>query len=102
MPDPRIVECSFFIPIHGDAALSDGDPHPGDYWVWLFDELFNRFGGGTLAPALWEGSTPILTPAPACRTSRGSMLWQFQLPISLCCEISSSNAVGSSVRRASI
>ncbi|MFQ5731192.1 MAG: hypothetical protein ACE5KM_04460 [Planctomycetaceae bacterium] len=55
MPGTKYTECSFLIPICGDANLSDGDPHPVEYWEWLFDELFERFGGGTLAPGMWEG-----------------------------------------------
>lgn len=51
----RPFECSFLIPIRGDVDLSDGDLHPTDAWQWLADEIFVLFGGGTIAPGLWEG-----------------------------------------------
>ncbi len=51
----RPLECSFLIPIRGDADLSAGDLHPTDRWNWLIDEIFVLFEGGTRAPGLWEG-----------------------------------------------
>jgi hypothetical protein len=51
----QLLECSFLIPIHGDADLSDGDEHRIEDWDWLSEEMFARFGGGTVAPGLWEG-----------------------------------------------
>ena len=52
---PALVECSFLIPIRGDAALSDGSEHSTEQWEWLTDELWTRFGAGTQAPGLYIG-----------------------------------------------
>ena len=51
----RFSECTFFIPIRRDANLSDGELHSVEMWEWLDDELFERFGGRTIAPGLYEG-----------------------------------------------
>jgi len=48
-------ECSFLIPIVRDANLSDGEPHTIEAWDWLTDELWERFGGATMAPGFYEG-----------------------------------------------
>lgn len=50
-----LVECSFFIPLQRDANLSDGASHPQEAWDWLDNELFDRFGGGTMAPGTYRG-----------------------------------------------
>ncbi len=55
MIPPRQIECSFLIPVRRDANLSDGAPHATELWEWLNDELFERFGGRTVAPGLYEG-----------------------------------------------
>jgi len=52
--DP-LRECVFFIPIRRDVNLSDGDLHSTDVWNWLDDELFEMFGGRTIAPGLYDG-----------------------------------------------
>lgn len=49
------LECTFFIPTHRDANLSDGQLHEQRVWNWLHDELFVRFEGATTAPGLYEG-----------------------------------------------
>lgn len=49
------VECAFFIPVNRDAQLSDGEPHDPFTLEWIKDELWDRFGGGTVAPGLYEG-----------------------------------------------
>lgn len=50
-----IVECSFLIPVSGDAALSDGSDHSTEQWDWLTSELWSRFGGATQSPGLYVG-----------------------------------------------
>lgn len=55
MTEGKRLECSFLIPIRGDAKLSDGELHRTDLRQWLTDELYVLFGGGTIAPGLWEG-----------------------------------------------
>src|SRR5437016_3106473 len=55
MTESRTVECSFFIPIHRDANLSDGALHGQETWEKLNDELFARFDAGTAAPDLYRG-----------------------------------------------
>lgn len=50
-----VVECSFLIPVHRDANLSDGWLHSSEAWEWLDDRLFELFGGRTLAPGLHQG-----------------------------------------------
>ncbi len=50
-----MVECSFLMPIHRDANLSDGRQHSYEAWEWLDDMLFEVFGGRTLAPGVHEG-----------------------------------------------
>ena len=52
---PRQIECSFLIPIRRDADLSDGALHAMELWEWLNNELFDRFGGRTVAPGLYDG-----------------------------------------------
>lgn len=51
----RFAECTFFIPIRRDSNLSDGELHSVEMWEWLDDELFERFGGRTIAPGLYKG-----------------------------------------------
>ena len=41
---PKFIECSFLIPIRGDAALSDGSSHSTEQWDWLTGELWSRSG----------------------------------------------------------
>ena len=55
MVKDQVVECSFFIPIHPDRALSDRDEHSAEIWQWLQDELYRRFRGGTSAPGVYKG-----------------------------------------------
>ena len=50
-----VLACSVLIPISRDAELSDGEPNPPATWRWLESNLFNRFGGATRAPGLYEG-----------------------------------------------
>jgi len=50
-----VLECSFYVPVHRDADLSDGEPHNRTEWDWLDDQLYARFEGGTLAPDLYDG-----------------------------------------------
>jgi hypothetical protein len=50
----RLVECGFYIPIHRDKNLSDGQPHLPEAWEWLEERLYD-FGGGTRPAALYEG-----------------------------------------------
>lgn len=50
-----MVECSFLVPVKRDANLSDGWLHSSEAWAWLDDQLFELFGGRTLAPGLHEG-----------------------------------------------
>lgn len=54
MPE-RILECAFFIPMRRDKELADGKAHSKRAWRWLGRHLFDRFGGRTLAPGLFEG-----------------------------------------------
>ncbi len=51
----QFVECSFLVPIVRDANLADGEPHSTESWEWLTDELWDRFGGATMAPGYYEG-----------------------------------------------
>jgi hypothetical protein len=53
--EPRLVECSFLIPVRQDAEISSGEEHPMAVWLWLNEELYRRFDGRTLAPGLYEG-----------------------------------------------
>lgn len=55
MAEDGLVECAFLIPIVRDANLSDGEPHTIVAWDWLTDELWERFGGATMAPGYYEG-----------------------------------------------
>jgi hypothetical protein len=50
-----LVECSFLIPIRRDDQLSDSELHSIDAWLWLDNELFARFEGGTQAPGIYAG-----------------------------------------------
>jgi hypothetical protein len=50
-----LLECSFFLPLRRDENLSDGALHPAEAWEWLNNELFVRFGGGTMAPGEYQG-----------------------------------------------
>ncbi len=56
MTQARVVECSFFIPIVRDGNLSDGLAHDPKMWAKLYEELFVRFGGRTIAPGLYAGA----------------------------------------------
>lgn len=49
------LECSFLVPLRRDANLSDGAMHEQTAWEWLDNELFERFGGGTMAPGTYQG-----------------------------------------------
>jgi hypothetical protein len=49
-----LVECGFYIPIHRDKNLSDGQLHGAEAWEWLDDQL-SEFGGATRSAALYEG-----------------------------------------------
>ena len=49
------LECSFFVPVRRDSNLSDGAYHEDKTWDLLDLELFDRFGGGTMAPGLYRG-----------------------------------------------
>ena len=55
MPGGRFVECTFFIPVCRDAHLSDGQLHDPFTLEWLRRELWTLFGGGTVAPGLYDG-----------------------------------------------
>ncbi|MBM4074060.1 MAG: hypothetical protein FJ267_00250 [Planctomycetes bacterium] len=55
MAEDGLVECSFLIPIVRDANLADGELHSTESWEWLTDELWDRFGGATIAPGFYEG-----------------------------------------------
>jgi hypothetical protein len=48
------VACGFYIPIHRDKNLSDGQPHLPEAWEWLEDRLY-EFGGGSRSTALHVG-----------------------------------------------
>lgn len=50
-----LVECSFLVPLKRDGLLADGLQHPAEAWEWLDNELFVRFGGGTMAPGEYMG-----------------------------------------------
>jgi hypothetical protein len=50
----RLVECGFYIPIHRDKHLSDGQAHLQEAWEWLDDSLYD-FGGGTRSGTLHIG-----------------------------------------------
>ena len=50
-----VLECTFLIPIRRDADLSDGRLHSTTAWNWLSDELYEQFGGRTVAPGLYQG-----------------------------------------------
>ena len=50
-----VIECSFLIPIRRDPNLSDCHPNSPATWSWLKTALYERFGGGTRAPGLYEG-----------------------------------------------
>jgi hypothetical protein len=49
-----LVECGFYIPIHRDRLLSDGEQHLPEVWEWLEDRLFD-FGGATRGTELHVG-----------------------------------------------
>jgi hypothetical protein len=49
-----LVECAFYILIHRDKHLSDGEVHEPQAWEWLDDALY-EFGGATRSLALNEG-----------------------------------------------
>jgi hypothetical protein len=51
---PRLLEYSFFIPIHRDKHLSDGKAHLAEAWEWLDDNLYD-FGGATRSGAVYLG-----------------------------------------------
>jgi hypothetical protein len=56
MSPQTLVECRFFIPIHRDKSISDGDSHPVTAWQWLHGELFEWFNGRTnSSAAIFEG-----------------------------------------------
>lgn len=50
----RLVECGFYIPLHRDKHLSDGQSHLPEAWEWLDDSLY-EFGGATRSTALYVG-----------------------------------------------
>ncbi|MBL8826599.1 MAG: hypothetical protein JNM18_06400 [Planctomycetaceae bacterium] len=50
-----VLECSFFVPLTRDINLADGAAHETTVWDWLDNELFERFGGGTIAPGTYRG-----------------------------------------------
>lgn len=56
MPQKTWLECSFLIPVRRDASLSDGKLHSARCWRWLNEELFDAFGGRTLAPGEYAGA----------------------------------------------
>jgi len=55
MADARLFECSFLIPLTGDADLSTGGLHSIIEWEWLTDQLWVGFGGGTMPQCFYEG-----------------------------------------------
>ena len=55
MANKALVECSFYIPLHRDSILSNGEKHKSDVWDWLESELFKRFDGVTSAPGNYRG-----------------------------------------------
>lgn len=55
MVDEPLWECTFFIPVRRDGNLSDGQPHSTEAWEWLDSAMFDRFGGRTIAPGLYDG-----------------------------------------------
>ena len=50
-----VLACTFLVPVNRDADLSDGQPNSPATWSWLETALYERFGGGTRAPGLYEG-----------------------------------------------
>jgi hypothetical protein len=54
VPKALLVECGFYIPIHRDEHLSDGQAHLHEAWEWLDDSLFD-FGGATRSGTLHVG-----------------------------------------------
>jgi hypothetical protein len=55
MAQEPAIECAFFVPIHRDKNLSDGELHSTKAWRWLEDELDFECGAFTLAPGLYQG-----------------------------------------------
>jgi hypothetical protein len=56
MPSPpRLTECSFLIPLRRDVEISDGRPHAAKVWSWFHGELYDQFGGYTVAPGTYQG-----------------------------------------------
>lgn len=53
--DP-LLECSFLIPLRGDADMSNGVEHGPEIWEWLDIELYDRFRGVTYSPVIYQGS----------------------------------------------
>ncbi len=49
-----LLECGFYIPIHRDKNLSDGELHSAEAWEWLEGRLHD-FGGATKATQLYAG-----------------------------------------------
>jgi hypothetical protein len=49
-----LLECVFYLPIHRDKNLSDGQLHSAEAWEWLEGELY-AFGGATKATQLFAG-----------------------------------------------
>ena len=50
-----VLECTFLIPVRRDAELSDRARNSPATWSWLKTALYERFGGATRAPGLYEG-----------------------------------------------
>ena len=50
-----VLACNLLIPVNRDSELSDGQPNSPATWSWLETALYERFGGWTRAPGLYEG-----------------------------------------------
>ena len=55
MAHEQILECTFLIPTHRDANLSDGQSHPSCAWNWLKEQLWHNFNGFTVADQHYHG-----------------------------------------------
>ncbi len=51
----KLIQTSFFIPVHEDKEIGNGRLHPATRWIQFQTKLFVDFGAWTLAPGHYKG-----------------------------------------------
>lgn len=77
--DEQYVQVSYLVPITEDRFLGDGEPHTRLRWQLHTDKLFEKFGGYTRVPGLFEGE--YRDPDSGVRVADKSIEFRIAIPV---------------------